>query len=95
MGEYTDVALTTDEAHAVDHVEHKLSYEDLYGSTPSMEEVENPPEEAAQPPAPDPTPDTGDAQEQTQEVEYQPPPEVPEEPVAESEETTEYIPPST
>ncbi|MBN1538839.1 MAG: fibronectin type III domain-containing protein [Candidatus Thermoplasmatota archaeon] len=42
MKEYTDVALTTDEAHAHDHAEHKLSYEDLYGSVPNLEEIEQP-----------------------------------------------------
>ncbi|MBN1389357.1 MAG: fibronectin type III domain-containing protein [Candidatus Thermoplasmatota archaeon] len=43
MKEYTDVALTTDEAHALDGRNRKLTYEELYGSGTTTGEVEKGP----------------------------------------------------
>jgi uncharacterized protein YneF (UPF0154 family) len=99
MSEFTDVALTTDEAHAVDHEEHHMSYEDLYGNNSGKEEEGTSPEvqsgpvgtetagEGASPPV-----ETG-GESQPAPVEYQKPPaEVEEEQPA--PEGSEYIPPS-
>jgi titin len=47
MAQYTDVSISTDDAHAADHEQHNLSYEDLYGDTST---ISNGPAEE-QPPA--------------------------------------------
>ncbi len=38
MAAYTDVSISTDDAHAIDHEQHDLSYEQLYGSSSSGEQ---------------------------------------------------------
>jgi len=99
MSEFTDVALSTEEAHALDHEERKLSYQDLYGTLPGEEPVAQSTADVQtgfvnsgpqiggfapdEPATPSPQPAP---------VEYQKPPaEIEEQPAPEG---SEYIPPS-
>ncbi|MGA1873202.1 MAG: fibronectin type III domain-containing protein [Thermoplasmatota archaeon] len=96
MKEFTDVALTTDEAHAHDHDQHDLSYEDLYGNIPSLEDKA----QTEQPPVPEesaPAETQSDFQMPSEEAAPAPQP-APMESSEEGAETTkeaepEYIPP--
>ncbi|MGA1848601.1 MAG: fibronectin type III domain-containing protein [Thermoplasmatota archaeon] len=100
MSEFTDVALTTEEAHAIDHEEHHLSYEDLYGNvsggeekTQSSTDVQSGPVDAQTPVEGSAPPEQPSVQPQPAPVEYQKPPaEIEEEQPA--PEGSEYIPPS-